>query len=438
MRGGKAVRPPAMQRPALHGSAPVHTVANMSATVPHATPEPSRHAWLMLGSAFITFSIGASMMHAYTVFLLAYIQEFHWTRAEASIAYSVSQLVSGASAPLVGLLVDRLGTRRVVMIGAALLGVGLLGSSFAHALWQVVLLYGVVMTVGANCLGMVAFVPLLSKLFVRRRGMAFAVVQAANGFGRAISAPFAQFLITAISWRSAYLVQTVLLTVLIVPMTFLFRGAETKGRTASSASGPARPTRSWTLREAIVTYRFWLLFMVYMFTGMGSFFVSLHQIAFAVDRGFDPLYAASVLGMGALMSTPGVILTGILSDVIGREVSAVVTYGVSIVGVAFGMLITGPGDHLLLWLHACLFGLTWGARGPMITAKTADLFPGGNLGSILGVITIGSGLGAALGSWGAGMIFDLSGSYRLAFTLSIISYVLGTGAFWTLRGAVPR
>ncbi len=392
----------------------------------------------MLVSAFATFSLGASMMHAYTVFLLAYIQEFHWTRAEASIAYSVAQLVSGVSAPLVGVLVDRLGTRQVILIGSALLGLGLVGSSFAHALWQVVLLYGVLMTVGANCLGMVAFVPMLSRLFVRRRGMAFAVVQAANGFGRAISAPLAQFLITAVTWRAAYLVQTALLAVLIAPMALVFRGADAPARAGATPAGPARAARSWTLAEAIVTYRFWLLFMVYLFTGMGSFFVSLHQIAFAVDRGFDPLYVASVVGVGALMSTPGIILTGTLSDIIGREVSAVVTYGVSVLGVVFALFITGPGDHLLLWLHACCFGLTWGARGPMITAKTADLFPGGNLGAILGVITIGSGLGAAIGSWGAGAIFDLSHSYLLAFWLSIISYVLGTGAFWTLRGAVAR
>ena len=95
-------------------------------------------------------------------------------------------------------------------------------------------------------------------------------------------------------------------------------------------------------------------------------------------------------------------------------------YGFSIVGVVCALFITSPDQHLLLWLHSCFFGLTWGARGPAITAKTADLFPGAQLGAILGVITIGSGLGAALGSWGAGIIFDLSGSYELAFILSII------------------
>ncbi|MEA2777403.1 MAG: hypothetical protein QOF90_2809, partial [Acetobacteraceae bacterium] len=114
-------------------------------------------------------------------------------------------------------------------------------------------------------------------------------------------------------------------------------------------------------------------------------------------------------------------------------ISAIVTYGTSIIGVAFALMITSPDQHLLLWLHSCFFGLTWGARGPAITAKTADLFPGPNLGAILGVITIGTGLGAAGGSWLAGFVFDATGSYRVAFGLSILFYIGGSVAFWALR-----
>ena len=99
---------------------------------------------------------------------------------------------------------------------------------------------------------------------------------------------------------------------------------------------------------------------------------------------------------------------------------------ISILGVVLALFITSPDQHLLLWLPACFFGLTWGARGPAITAKTADLFPGPRLGTILGVITIGSGLGAAIGSWGAGWVFDLSGSYRVAFICSeAAGYITG-------------
>ncbi|MBN8875555.1 MAG: MFS transporter [Rhodospirillales bacterium] len=382
---------------------------------------------MLLTGAFVTFAVGAGCMHAYTVFLVAFIEAFGWTRADVSVAYAVSQFVGGTSSPLVGLLVDRLGPRRLILIGGVVLALGSLATSYATALWQIDLLYGVGMTLGANCLGLVVFVPLLSRHFVRRRGMAVAIVQSANGFARAYSAPVTTLMIDTLGWRGAYLWQGMFVAAVIVPLAALFRGTErASARSSADAQG-------WTLSQAIRTPHFWLLMAVYLFTGLGSFLVALHQLAFAVDIGFDKLYAAGVLGMGAFLSLPGVIVTGTLSDYVGREISAIVTYGTSIIGVICGLLITSPDQHLLLWLHACFFGLTWGARGPAITAKTADLFPGPHLGTILGVITIGTGAGAALGSWMAGFVFDVTGSYRVAFWLSILFYLCGTIAFWALR-----
>jgi MFS family permease len=398
-------------------------------TLPAARLTPTR-AWLLLGAAFLTFSIGAGFMHAYTVFLVAFIGAFGWDRAEVSVAYSVAQMVSGVSSPLVGVLVDRLGPRRLILMGGVLLTVGLLAMSRAQALWHIILLYGVVMTLGSNCLGMVAFVPFLSRHFVRNRGMAVAVLQSANGFARAFSAPATTMMIQGLGWRGAYLWQGVFMAAVILPLAAFFRGT---GPTRSAAARAATDTEGWTVRQAMRTPHFWLLGAVYMFTGLGSFLVALHQLAFAIDIGFDRLYAAWVLGMGAFLSLPGVILTGTLSDYVGREVSAIVTYGTSIIGVACALLIHSPDQHVLLWLHACFFGLTWGARGPAITAKTADLFPGPNLGAILGVITIGTGLGSASGAWLAGYVFDVTGSYRVAFWLSIFFYVCGAVAFWALR-----
>src|SRR5580658_6940444 len=103
-----------------------------------------RNSWLILAGAFTAFTIGAAMMHSYTVFLVAFVEAFGWSRGETSIAYSASQMVAGISSPAVGALVDRLGPRRLLLLGGALLTLGLLGSSFITQLWQIVLLYGVV------------------------------------------------------------------------------------------------------------------------------------------------------------------------------------------------------------------------------------------------------------------------------------------------------
>ncbi len=348
------------------------------------TGRPTRQAWLIVGGGFIAFTVSASLMHAYTVFLLAFVEDFGWSRADASLAYAVGQIIGGVSSPLVGGLVDRLGARRMVLLGGCLLTVGLLGSSQATTLWQVVLLYGVVMTLGANCIGLVVFVPLVSRLFVVQRGLAISLLQSANGFGRAISAPIAQWLVDDAGWRNAYLLQAGLMGLLVIPLAAMFRGAEAAIPAGGGGFVAGADGRSWTLGQAVRTKHFWLLFLVYMLTSIGSFLVSLHQLAFAVGQGFEPLYAATVLGMGSLLALPGVILTGTVSDYIGRERAAILAYAISIVGVAAALLIDGGDQHLMLWLHACFFGITWGARGPAITAKTADLFGGPRLGTILG------------------------------------------------------
>src|SRR5438045_2757659 len=179
----------------------------------------------MLGGAFAAFTVSAGIMHSYAVFLVAFIEEFRWSRAETSVAYSVSQLVAGGSSPLVGALVDRLGPRRLLLLGGSLLVAGLIGSAVISALWQNVLLYGVIVTIGANCLGLVVFVPLLSRHFVRRRGMAISIVQSANGFGRAASAPLVQLSISTIGWRQTYLVQAVFVAAMVPLLAALFRRA---------------------------------------------------------------------------------------------------------------------------------------------------------------------------------------------------------------------
>src|SRR5260370_10344641 len=228
-----------------------------------------RSAWLTLGGAFTAFTLSAALMHSYRVYFVAFMAEFGWRRAEASIAYSVSQLVAGVSSPLVGFLVDRLGPRRLLLLGGGLLVAGLFASAFVTALWQIILLYGIVMTVGANCLGLVVFVPMLSRHFVRRRGMAISIVQSANGIARGISAPLAQLLISLIGWRTTYMAQAGLMALLCLPLAALFRRAEAAPTPPSDGGMPSDPPGAvpmagpyfcWSPAGGVQTPPFWLLF----------------------------------------------------------------------------------------------------------------------------------------------------------------------------------
>ena len=291
-------------------------------------------------------------MHSYPVFFVAFLTVFGWSRAETSIAYSVSQLLTGASSPVVGVLVDRVGPRRLVLFGGVILALGLALSAGVSTLWHLIALYGVVMTVGANCLGLVVLTPLVSRRFVERRGLVLSIVQSANGFGRAASAPVVQILISTIGWRRSYLVLAAFMAILVLPLAQFFStgGASRSGRPPDVPSAPSRTAgHDWTLAEAMATPHFWLLLLVYLLTGLGSFFVSLHQLAFAADMGFDTLHAASIIGMGSFLSIGGTIFTGTISDYVGREVSAIIAYGISIVGVIAALFISSADQTWLLW-----------------------------------------------------------------------------------------
>ena len=415
---------------------------------PAASSRSGSSAWLLLAGAFAAFTVSAGLMHSYAVFLVAFIQAFAWSRAETSIAYSVSQLVAGASSPLVGAMVDRLGPLRLLLIGSVLLIAGLIGCAHVMSLWQIILLYGVVMTFGANCLGLVVFVPILSRRFVRRRGMAISVVQSANGFARAVSAPVVQLLISSFGWRETFLLQAGFMGVMVVPLAAMFR----RGQHA-----PPRRPEPGGAPPAVGNEP-----MTAAFTRLdpergrahAAFLAAVCGLSFHRARQFSGVIASARLSpsTAALTSSmpPGCWAWGAFSPSPAR--SPPDRYPT--ISVARGQRFSpmacrssGSSARCLLptriragclWLFACFFGLTWGARGPAITAKTADLFPGRQLGTILGVITIGSGIGSAVGSWAAGWIFDLSGSYELAFILSIISYACGCIAFWALRRPPAR
>jgi hypothetical protein len=380
-------------------------------------------------------------MHSYTVFLVAFVEAFGWSRGETSIAYSVSQLVAGGSSPVVGMLVDRLGPRRLLLLGGGLLVLGLRQRLYCE--------------------------PLADRRALRRgddvrrelsrprrlRADPVAPFRAASRHGDLDRAIGQRFRASAVGAAGAVFDLGHRLAPDLSGGGGLHGGGGLSARRLVPSRRPAAPRRAigWRRERAC-------------FVAGGSRRAADGRSPRRCARRISGCCSRSICSPGSAVSSsrctsspsPSIAAStsstpprcsawarfsrfsarsspAPLSDYIGREVSAIMAYGFSIVGVICALFITGPDQGWLLWLHACLFGLTWGARGPAITAKTADLFPGAQLGAILGVITIGSGLGAALGSWGAGIIFDLSGSYELAFILSIIAYLCGVVAFWALR-----
>ena len=164
--------------------------------------------------------------------------------------------------------------------------------------------------------------------------------------------------------------------------------------------------------DALRTRAFWALFFAYLCTPLAVFPIVTHQVAFAVDQGFPRLFVAGIFGLTGLLSVVGRIVFGIAADRIGRATSATISYACTAAGTLCLLGLETWRHSAPLYAYALLFGLGFGARGPIITAIASQLFQGRRFGVIYGILSIGNGIGGGVAPWFGGAIYDLTGSYR--------------------------
>ena len=213
------------------------------------------------------------------------------------------------------------------------------------------------------------------------------------------------------------------------------------GRPDHRRDAGAPPDASWTVRQALRTRHFWALGLAQVLIPLGIFPVSVHQVAYLTDLGFSRVLAAGVLGYMGVMSSCGRMLFGVLSDRLGRFGGVTLSVVFSQLGILALLALDDTSVVWPLYVYAICFGLGYGARGPIISAIAADRFPGRSFATIFGFISIGHGLGGALGPWYGGAMYDRLGSYNLAFALSIVSLCGVIACFWVAThrgGAAPR
>lgn len=147
--------------------------------------------------------------------------------------------------------------------------------------------------------------------------------------------------------------------------------------------------------------------------------VTTHQVAAVIEAGVEPRWAATAFGLVGLLSAFGRAAFGALSDRWGRVPTALVSYAATAAGTLALLLMAPGGPAWLLYAYIVPFGLTLGARGPIVAALAADVYRGRVYGSVLGLITFSNRIGSAVGPWLGGVIYDLTGSYRYAFAVAI-------------------
>ena len=396
------------------------------------------YAWFILLQSFLITALVFGIWFSFGVFFVAMVQEFGWSRGGASMPFAIGNLVQAALSPLVGSLSDRWGPRRTILAGFGIGVVSLAACSQVQTLWHLVALFGFGFGSAVIFAGPVTNTALLARWFIRRRGAIIGLAFAGMGVGVKILGPLTQHAILWAGWRQAFLYLAALLGAFGVLAYWGLRNAPSEvglkpygEAPVSPSGGSATPIATeWRVRQALRTREFWALFFVQILIPVGIFPISVHQVAYLVDVGFNEVFAASILGYMGLMSACGRVGFGSLSDRLGRFGGVTLSVLCSQIGIALLLIVNDASAAWPLYLYAIFFGLGYGARGPIVSAIIADLFPGRHLGVIYGVISIGHGIGGALGPWYGGYVYDQIGAYKPAFVFALISLLGVIAFFW--------
>jgi MFS family permease len=406
---------------------------------PTIAARPRRAALVVLGLCFALTFVGRGLLESFVVFLLPLTRSFGWDRADILSVYALAMLASGLGAPAVGRLFDRSGPRTVYTLGLVLLGAGLSLAPFADALWQLQLCLGLGIGFANACLGNVPNSALLSRWFKDRLAAATSIAYSGAGIGMLAVVPLTQLMIEHLGWRGAYHWLGGAMLILILPVLLLpWRRFATGDPGARLACRAARRQGDGqddgpTLGRALHQPEFWGLFAAYFFTGIGLYAIGAQVVAFLVDAGFAPLQAATAWGCAGVLVPVGMIGVGWLDAMIGRRRSILLSYGLSLAGVAFLWLVGRFPNLLLLGAFVVCFGSTMGSRGPLISTIAMRLFRGGAVATIYGVITAGLGLGGAVGAWAGGLLHDWTHSYDPVIAFAFAAFFCGMLPFLVLR-----
>jgi len=383
--------------------------------------------WRALAGAFATVVLAQGLSNCFPVFVLPLSADMGGLRSLSAGVFSVHNLVMGLVGTIVDALMRRVGERPVMLAGAVILGGGVALAATAESPLGLLLWFGGVGGVGAGLLGSVAQLIILSRWFPTARGAVNGVAFSGMGLGIFLFAPLAALLVARFGWRWAMAGLGIGAGLLLLPATAL-PPRRLPDPAPVPAPGRTRSEEDPGLAAAVTTTRFWCFAAASFFTPVSNFMVMTHQVAHIVEAGIDPRRAAAAFGTVGLLSAVGRVTFGALSDRWGRVPTALLSYLATAGGTLALLLLAPRTPGWLLWAYVLPFGLTLGARGPIVAALTADVYRGRSFGAVLGVITFGNRVGSAVGPWLGGAIYDVTGNYRLAFGVSIVALALAAGA----------
>ncbi len=386
------------------------------------------YGYNMVAAGFIIQAVGVGAMFTYGVFFKEFQAEFGWSRAAISGASSLAFLMMGLVGVIAGKMNDRIGPKVIIVASGISMGIGYMLMSRLQALWQLYLIYGMLVGIGFSTHDVITL-STVARWFIRRRGMMSGIVKVGTGSGQFLLPLIATLLIAAYGWRNSYLIiGAAALVIFVAVAQVLSRDPQGIGllpdgdSSESCDNGNRSPEKSVTLRAAARTRQFWIICIAEFAIFFCLLTVIVHIVPHAMDLELTPPTAVGVLSTIGGASMLGRIVIGTANDKIGGKRSLVLCFILLLSGLFW---LNVASEAWMLFLFAVIYGFAHGGFFTVMSPTIAEFFGTGSHGLLFGIVLASGTIGGAAGPLMAGLTFDVTGSYRIAFLILTLAAVIG-------------
>ena len=421
------------------------------------------YGWNIVAASFMAHLAYAEQFSSTLgLFFKPFQSEFGWSRTQIATVQTISRVVEAGTAPLIGPLVDRFGTRTLLPTGALIAGVALVAVTYVDFLWQFYLVRGIIAAVGFTLMGSLVTSVAINNWFIRMRGRALAISTTGASISNVIMIPVAVYVIAEYGWREMFLIFAVLTwIVVLLPSTILMRrrpedlglrpdgdtddapeesppksGAPESGQAAVQTAQRAQAAREplWTRREALRTPAFWVITGCFAIASHAFQGINISLAPYLQDLGYVDSVVAAALTTRAIVMAATLPAVGLLAEKAHLGWVRVLPFFLQSIA---AILFLSADNVVFLFAALIIYGMGITSLGVTQEVLWANSFGRLSLGSVrsLGfVVTFGIG---ATGPMTMNLISDLMGSYRPAFAIFLAFFVVSALIILFLRPPTP-
>ena len=418
------------------------------------------YGWYVMFTAMFIAGVTTGARNGFGVFVIPMSEDLEFSRTGISVAAGIGWLLNGITQPLVGHLFDKFNSRKVILISLLVAGLATAGLSLTFHLYFLIFLFGFVLSAAMSGASIGTLMPLLARWFVRRRTLVLGLVASGSSIGGMVLIIFSGYLVALFDWKVSWITLGAIVAFLAVPLGFMFlrnnpseMGLLPDGDPNPAADGasppPARQRGLFEVEQWYHSFRsppIWNLSAAYTVCGITVGLLSVHFVPYADGQlGVDPKLAATIFGVLTGLNAIGAVGGGWLADRFGRKNVLGTVYSVRCLAylVLIGGLIAversidipliGSAALPSLWIFAILAGFSWIASVPITASLTAEVYGLRALATISGISFLCHQIGAFISIILGGVLYDLTGSYLLPFSIAAACLVPAAIASYTIN-----